>query len=162
MSDTGCEFDFSDRKGREDCAEAITKAVMGQILEGIGMMTSVGRNQIIAALDHCYAQGKADGIMVAHGERFKCRNNESTNSEPDDPCDWPHCSCDPVAERVVDALSEQGVFYREEPKELPQAEFCPESRQKCTYPHCGCVDADDKRCPAHPLTANYQTKEAEA
>lgn len=39
---------------------------------------------------------------------IKCRANRT--ADPPQDCDWPWCGCDPAADKVIEALEEQGVL----------------------------------------------------
>ncbi len=39
---------------------------------------------------------------------FRCKANRT--ADPPQDCDWPHCGCDPKADKVLEALSEEGVL----------------------------------------------------
>lgn len=39
---------------------------------------------------------------------FHCKANRT--ADPPQDCDWPHCGCDPKADKVLEALSEEGIL----------------------------------------------------
>lgn len=47
--------------------------------------------------------------LPGEGLAFKCKGRISTPDGPGD-CNWPVCGCDPYAEKVIDALSENQGF----------------------------------------------------
>jgi hypothetical protein len=69
---------------------------------------------------------KAERAYSAEG--WKCKANRT--ADPPQDCDWPHCGCDPNAEKVIEALIEEGwgpsqtgerTYSAEEASELERA-----------------------------------------
>jgi len=49
-----------------------------------------------------------EAFAVLTGKPFDCKATHVT--DPPQDCDWPHCGCDPKADKVLQALGEQGIL----------------------------------------------------
>jgi hypothetical protein len=48
---------------------------------------------------------------------FRCKARTASGPDVQD-CDWPHCGCDPLADRVLASLQEEGYLSPKEAAEL--------------------------------------------
>lgn len=92
-----------------DCVEADQRAERAEarvriLTEALGLVREALKNQ---------EDGEDGGLALVEkvlpegGRLFRCMARESS-AEPTD-CDWPHCGCDPSANRVLDQLGEEGA-----------------------------------------------------
>lgn len=62
---------------------------------------------------------------------WKCQVREAGLTDPPQDCDWPHCGCDPYANRVLEDLDEQGFTVSRKPAPAPEIKGGLTEEQAC-------------------------------
>ena len=75
----------------------------------------------------CGLVNKASGGAVSSEPAWKCKANPTADPPLD--CDWPFCGCDPLADKVIEAIQESG-FSIVKDEDLLRGAVSPEPQEK--------------------------------